>query len=58
MKYAVLETNQWLVETIFTESSLKISPTLTFDSHDDVPDEWSWYNDSSDSEVDGIGVNI
>jgi len=42
---------------MFTESSLKIPLTLTSDSHDDVPDEWSWYNDSSDSEVDGIGVD-
>jgi len=43
---------------MFTESSLKIPPTLTYDSHDDVLDEWSWYNNSSDSEVYGIGVDI
>jgi len=41
---------------MFTESSLKMLPILTSDSHDDVPDEWSWYNDSSDSEEDEIGV--
>ena len=29
----------WLVETMFTESSLKMLPILTSDSHDDVPDE-------------------
>jgi len=43
---------------MFTESFLKIPPILISDSHDDVHDEWSWYNDSSDSEVDGIRIGI
>jgi len=37
-----------------TERSLKMSPALTSDSHDDVPDELLWYKDSSDSEADRI----
>ena len=36
--YAMLETNQ-LVETMFTEISLKMLLTQTSDSHDDVPNE-------------------
>ena len=37
---------------MFTEDSLKMLPTLTSDSHDDVPDERLWCNDFSDSESD------
>jgi len=39
---------------MFTQSSLKMLPTLTSDSHNNVPNKYLWYNDS---EADRIGVD-
>ena len=42
---------------MFTESSLKMLPTLASDSHDDVPEEYLWPNEPPESEADGVGVD-
>ena len=40
---------------MFTERLLKMPLTLTSNSHDDIPDEWSWWSNFSDSESNEIG---
>ena len=41
LKVFSLSSPTWLVDTIFTERLLKISPMLTSESYDDVADELS-----------------
>jgi len=49
--------SKWLVEIMFTKRLLKMAPTLISDSHDDVPDEWSWLTHCSGSESDKTKVD-
>jgi len=41
LKVSFPSSSKWLVDTMFTERLLKISPTLTSESHDDLADELS-----------------